>query len=339
MEIPNLLAVQLECSAEFLQREVPIDKRKDQGLEAVFNSVFPIESPRASSRSSSSGTSSASRSTPTRSARSATSPSRPRSRRACASSSRGRRGERREAAQGHHRAGGLPRRAAADHQQGHVHHQRRRARDRQPAPPFAGRVLRRRDPPQRQAAVHARIIPYRGSWVEFTLDINDIMYVHIDRKRKLPVTMLLQGAGLRDQPGDPRLFYQVEIVKLGQRTGKKDEELVGRVSIQDVIDKNTGEVIVEASHAIEEKQSRSCEKPRSRPCTASSTPRTKDRKPTSSSRRCKKDSCADQEAALRRSTTCCVRASRRARRRRAHSCSACSSRRSATTCAESAATR
>ena len=50
----------------------------------------------------------------------------------------------------------------------------------------------------------ARIIPYRGSWVEFSLDVNDIMYVHIDRKRKLPVTVLLKALGLRLRPRDPR---------------------------------------------------------------------------------------------------------------------------------------
>ena len=41
----------------------------------------------------------------------------------------------------------------------------------------------------------ARVIPYRGSWVEFALDINDIMYVYIDSKRKLPVTTLLRAIG------------------------------------------------------------------------------------------------------------------------------------------------
>ena len=41
----------------------------------------------------------------------------------------------------------------------------------------------------------ARIIPYRGSWVEFSLDVNDVMHVHIDRKRKLPVTVLLRALG------------------------------------------------------------------------------------------------------------------------------------------------
>ena len=61
------------------------------------------------------------------------------------------------------------------------------------------------DPPERQAALFtARIIPYRGSWVEFSLDVNDVMYVHIDRKRKLPVTVLLRALGLRRRPRDPR---------------------------------------------------------------------------------------------------------------------------------------
>ena len=46
MDIPNLLAIQLESYAEFLQKETAIDKRADQGLEGVFNSVFPIESPK-----------------------------------------------------------------------------------------------------------------------------------------------------------------------------------------------------------------------------------------------------------------------------------------------------
>ena len=41
----------------------------------------------------------------------------------------------------------------------------------------------------------ARIIPYRGSWVEFTTDINDVMCVHIDRKRKQPATILLRAVG------------------------------------------------------------------------------------------------------------------------------------------------
>ena len=54
----------------------------------------------------------------------------------------------------------------------------------------------------------ARIIPYRGSWVEFSLDVNDIMYVHIDRKRKLPVTVLLRALGFVSDREILDLFYE-----------------------------------------------------------------------------------------------------------------------------------
>ena len=49
--------------------------------------------------------------------------------------------------------------------------------------------------PNGKLLFNARIIPYRGSWVEFSMDINDIMYAHIDRKRKFPATMLLRAFG------------------------------------------------------------------------------------------------------------------------------------------------
>ena len=54
----------------------------------------------------------------------------------------------------------------------------------------------------------ARIIPYRGSWVEFSIDVKDIMYVHIDRKRKLPATVLLKALGIVVRPGHPRLLLR-----------------------------------------------------------------------------------------------------------------------------------
>jgi len=57
MEIPNLLAIQLDSYAEFLQRDVPIDKRKDQGLEAVFRSVSRSRRRRGGSSSSTTATS------------------------------------------------------------------------------------------------------------------------------------------------------------------------------------------------------------------------------------------------------------------------------------------
>jgi DNA-directed RNA polymerase subunit beta len=63
----------------------------------------------------------------------------------------------------------------------------------------AGRVLRARqgqDPQLGQAAVLARIIPYRGSWLDFEFDPKDILYFRVDRRRKMPVTILLKAIGL-----------------------------------------------------------------------------------------------------------------------------------------------
>ena len=93
----------------------------------------------------------------------------------------------------------------------------------------------------------ARIIPYRGSWVEFSMDVNDIMYVHIDRKRKLPVTVLLRALGFVGDREILELFYEKELVEVG---GKKAENALGRVCAQDIVDEATGEILIEANDEI-----------------------------------------------------------------------------------------
>ncbi len=93
----------------------------------------------------------------------------------------------------------------------------------------------------------ARIIPYRGSWVEFSLDVNDIMYVHIDRKRKLPVTVLLRALGFVADGEILRLFYEEETIDV---RGKKSETALGRVCAQDLMDESTGEILLEANEEI-----------------------------------------------------------------------------------------
>ncbi len=85
----------------------------------------------------------------------------------------------------------------------------------------------------------ARIIPYKGAWLEFSLDINDIMYVHIDRKRKLPVTTFLRALGFGKGEEILGIFH-------GDTQAKVDAELIDAVVSEDVVDKKTGEVIVEA---------------------------------------------------------------------------------------------
>jgi DNA-directed RNA polymerase subunit beta len=93
----------------------------------------------------------------------------------------------------------------------------------------------------------ARIIPYRGSWVEFSLDVNDIMHVHIDRKRKLPVTVLLRALGFVSDREILDLFHDREVLDV---RGKKVETALGRVCAQDLVDEATGEILLEANDEI-----------------------------------------------------------------------------------------
>jgi DNA-directed RNA polymerase subunit beta len=89
----------------------------------------------------------------------------------------------------------------------------------------------------------ARIIPYRGSWVEFTLDVNDLMFVHIDRRRKIPVTVLLRALGYSTDGDLLGLFYEIGM----QKTGKS---LVGKVCAQSIVDTSTGEVIIDSNEEV-----------------------------------------------------------------------------------------
>ena len=96
----------------------------------------------------------------------------------------------------------------------------------------------------------ARIIPYRGSWVEFSLDVNDIMYVHIDRKRKLPVTVLLKALGYVSDREILDLFYEVEEEEIGGTRSKKEPDALGKIAAEDVVDEKTGEVLLESNEII-----------------------------------------------------------------------------------------
>jgi len=93
----------------------------------------------------------------------------------------------------------------------------------------------------------ARIIPYRGSWVEFSLDVNDVMHVHIDRKRKLPVSVLLRALGFVGDREILELFYEKESLDV---RGKKAEGALGRICAQDIVDESTGEILLEANDEL-----------------------------------------------------------------------------------------
>jgi DNA-directed RNA polymerase subunit beta len=87
----------------------------------------------------------------------------------------------------------------------------------------------------------ARIIPFRGSWVEFSTDINNVMYAYIDRKKKFPVTTLLRALGYSSDDEILNLFELVEEVDTSKVNLK---DYLGRTICSDVFDKKTGEIFI-----------------------------------------------------------------------------------------------
>ena len=94
----------------------------------------------------------------------------------------------------------------------------------------------------------ARIIPFRGSWIEFATDINNVMYAYIDRKKKLPVTTLLRAIGLESDKDIIEIFGLAEELKvnktnLKKAVGRKLAARVLRTWVEDFVDEDTGEVV------------------------------------------------------------------------------------------------
>lgn len=95
----------------------------------------------------------------------------------------------------------------------------------------------------------ARIIPLRGSWVEFTTDINDVLYVYIDRRKKFPVTTLLRALGYSSDRDLLSLFGLLEEMDV---KSKKFTKSVGRIAVEDVINEETGELLIEKNTELTE---------------------------------------------------------------------------------------
>ena len=107
----------------------------------------------------------------------------------------------------------------------------------------------------------ARIIPFRGSWIEFATDINNVMYAYIDRKKKLPVTTLLRAIGLESDKDIIEIFGLAEDVKVNKTNLKKalGRKLAARVLktwTEDFVDEDTGEVAsIERNEVILDRES------------------------------------------------------------------------------------
>ena len=94
----------------------------------------------------------------------------------------------------------------------------------------------------------ARIIPFKGSWIEFATDVNNVMYAYIDRKKKFPVTTLFRAIGYESDKDILNIFGLAEEIKVSKAGLKKvlGRRLVARVLrtwVEDFVDEDTGEVV------------------------------------------------------------------------------------------------
>jgi len=90
--------------------------------------------------------------------------------------------------------------------------------------------------PNGQRLISARIIPFRGSWVEFTVDIHDVVYVHIDKKKKFPATALLRAFGYGSNSDILRLFFATRDLDLTKKRESRTDvrEVIGAIIAEDI---------------------------------------------------------------------------------------------------------
>ncbi len=93
---------------------------------------------------------------------------------------------------------------------------------------------------------YGRIIPYRGAWIEFEFDQDNVLWARLDRKKKVLATVLLRAAGIEKNEEMIQLFYETEDVNLNENR----EKLVGKFLAQDVVDEKTGEVLYNLDEKI-----------------------------------------------------------------------------------------
>jgi DNA-directed RNA polymerase subunit beta len=252
LEIPNLLAVQLTSYERFLQRNTLPDQRVNEGLQEVFNSVFPIEDSRGMFRLE------------------------------FVSYGIGEPKYSMQECQERDLSFSVPLKVRLRlHIREDVDGQKRDKEIMEPQEVYLGelpmitdkgtfiingaeRVIvsqLHRSPgvffdssthPNGKRLFACRIIPYRGSWVEFSVDVKDILYVHIDRKRKLPATVLLKALDIVSDKDILDLFYDSETLDVGGLKTKKTQSLIHRISAEDVIDPETGEILLESNQEITE---------------------------------------------------------------------------------------
>ncbi len=113
--------------------------------------------------------------------------------------------------------------------------------------------------PSGRKLLNARLIPYRGAWLEFEFDINDVIYMHMDRRSRLVATTILRALGYETDEQIIELFYNIITVRLEgdtARVGDNEfplENVQGRFLGRDVVDPRTGEVLAPCRERITKK--------------------------------------------------------------------------------------
>jgi DNA-directed RNA polymerase subunit beta len=103
-----------------------------------------------------------------------------------------------------------------------------------------------------KSSYSARVIPYRGSWLEFEMDNKGILVAKIDRKKKFPATLLIKSLGVGSNEEVLRVFYGSSKMRIAGATPKELKKLIGRRTIADIINFDTGEVMLDAGSKINE---------------------------------------------------------------------------------------
>ncbi|MDQ7774008.1 MAG: DNA-directed RNA polymerase subunit beta [Elusimicrobiales bacterium] len=93
----------------------------------------------------------------------------------------------------------------------------------------------------------ARIIPYRGAWVEFEFDLDNVLWVRLDRKKKILATTFLKASGIETNSEILNIFYEAEEVAVSQDNASA---VIGKYAIEDIVDKATGEVVLNLEEKV-----------------------------------------------------------------------------------------
>jgi len=253
-ELPNLLAVQLQSFEKFLQSETPAEARENIGLQEVFNTIFPIEDTRGlfSLEFVSYTVGQPKYSVDECQERDLTFsvPLKVKLRLRVREEVDGKKVEKEILEPQEVYLGELP--LITDKGTFVINGAERVIVSQLHRSP--GVFFDQTTHPNGKRLYSSRIIPYRGSWVEFSLDVKDILYVHIDRKRKLPATTLLRALGITTDRDILDVFYDVEDAEVSGPRTKKMKAMVGRVAAEDIVDPETGEILLEVNEQIADEE-------------------------------------------------------------------------------------